>query len=325
MTIAFKNCFATQNCFQFETQNYKFCNLIFTTRFYSRKVMKLDVAIYLNGKLISRTLIKKENRMSEIGKIMSQYATSETMTVVAFFVLLALGWKLAAGTKNVFGSLAKKASYAGMMSTLMISLGLGSMGLGIGEIGGRDSATSENGIPHVGFTNSELMEMAENGEINTDNLQMIIDYARTRDGHVTPLDEMEVYQLISSLENPKAIEMLTKLYEGRKARVDEQYATLTAKPEVKTEKTAYEETTLVAKTGEAETKDPFVMPEGEIVAVDEAKIGNPDSLVSLPVAWGMTLFGAAFSLAGFGVFATRNNRRNTDDPHHPNHPSQQVA
>lgn len=261
--------------------------------------------------------------MSEFGSTMSQYATPEVMTVLAAIAVLAVGWKLASGTVSVVGSFAKKASFAGLMSTLLIASGLGSMGLGIGEIGSRSYDTTgpvENGVPHVGFTNEDLMTIIENPEVNENMFQLAIEYARTRDGHVPAVDEADVLKLISKQDDPEVVAAIVKLYENRRTRIDEQYATLTAKPEpveaapAKEAKPLYDlVSTEVLAEGEmpAETDQPF-----DIVAVDEAEITNPDSMMSLPMAWLSVLIGLGMTVSGGVVFGTRNNKRNPHDPHY---------
>lgn len=56
--------------------------------------------------------------------------------------------------------------------------------------------------------------------------------------------------------------------------------------------------------------------------VKEAAVTAEESIVSLPMAWALIGMGIATSISGIAVFANRHNRRNTDDPNHPNFESQ---
>lgn len=56
--------------------------------------------------------------------------------------------------------------------------------------------------------------------------------------------------------------------------------------------------------------------------VKEATVNAEESIVSLPIAWSLIGIGIASSISGIAVFANRHNKRNSDDPNHPNFESQ---
>ena len=66
----------------------------------------------------------------------------------------------------------------------------------------------------------------------------------------------------------------------------------------------------------------FDYEEITIDPVKEAAVTAEESIVSLPMAWALIGMGIATSISGIAVFANRHNRRNTDDPNHPNFESQ---
>lgn len=246
--------------------------------------------------------------MENFGLTMSEYATPQVMTVAATIAALWLGWKVTSGTLNVAGNFARKASFAGLASVLLMVSGLGGLGYGVGEIGSKmkNDPTPANGVPHVGFTNDELLDLAKNEKVRIDVLEKIVAYARSRDGNVASVSEAEVLKMIAEQKDPEVIKAILKVYDSYRERVDGQYAKMTAVPEKKmVAKVDYDLTTV--------SSDPF-----KIITEDETKATvSPDS-TSIKYGWMSALIGAGLLVSGIGVFATRNNQRNPADPHHPN-------
>lgn len=266
--------------------------------------------------------------MSEFGNLMSQYATPEVMTVVAAAFVLFLGWKIAGGVLGTIGSFTRKMSFAGLSSGLLVLAGLGGMGLGVGELGTRwevpQSDTLSNGVPHVGFTNEELMELSTAENLNDDFARLALEYARTRDGHIGELSETEVLKLMAAnADKPETISAITELWNARHSRLDEQYARLTEVPEpapVVNEKPTYAPTVKESPSQLALYEAAGLLPEDgesdfDIIAVEEAEVGNPDSMMSLPMAFLALLMGAGSTIAGVVGWSSRNERRNPDDAH----------
>lgn len=202
--------------------------------------------------------------MDQIGEVLGQYATKEVLTVMGALVTAWLGWKAAKGTYGMVASIAKKASFMGLASAAMLTVGLGVAGLGIGELNSRPQVKEETNV--VGLTNDDLLEIVDNEKASPELVKAILEYAKARD------------------------------------KSD-------SKPATKVE-LAYE--------------DPVKIPYEEITIdpVMESAASAEESIVSLPMAWALIGMGFATSISGIAVFANRHNKRNTDDPNHPNFESQ---
>lgn len=79
---------------------------------------------------------------------------------------------------------------------------------------------------------------------------------------------------------------------------------------------------LIAKNTIPASYDQQPYEEITIDPVKEAASNAEESMVSLPIAWALIGLGIASSIAGVTVYGNRNQRRNVDDPHHPNFESQ---
>jgi hypothetical protein len=225
--------------------------------------------------------------MNQIGELLSQYATKEVLTVIGAVFTAWMGWKTAKGSYGVATKLAKRASFLGLTAAGLLAMGLGTVGLGIGEIKSRPTDVS-------GFSNRDLVKILESGKASESLVKEVLTYVQARDRNNNNEKPTDINQLNSrsayQLEDGKLIPV--SLENGKLVPVDSLL------------KVPYEEITI----------DP----------VKENSVKSEESIVSIPTAWGLIGLGFASSLAGLSVFFTRHNRRNIDDPNHPQFDSQYV-
>jgi len=216
--------------------------------------------------------------MNQIGEILSQYATKEVLTVIGALVTAWIGWKTAKGTYSMVAGVAKRASFLGLASAVLLAAGLGTTGLGIGELNSRPTTEAE--AETIGMSNYDLLRIIKSNKVSPEIVKEVLRYAEIRD-----VSEKELSKINS--------DTVFRLEEGKLIPVSLDNSVLPV---------PYEEITI----------DP----------VKESSINAEESIVSIPVAWGMIGLGFASTICGLSVFLTRHNRRNTDDPNHPNFDSQ---
>jgi hypothetical protein len=226
--------------------------------------------------------------MNQIGEFIGQYATKEVLTVIGALVTVWVGWKAAKGTYGMVAGLAKRASFLGLASAMMLAAGLGAAGLGVGELYSRPSSGESKGL-----SNKDLLKIAlVDHRLNDETIKELLKYAEKRDSKET-LDSSVEKLIHESKTAESTTKTLYKVEEGKLIPV------------------VFEEP-IFRKQYEELTIDP----------VKEAADTAEESIVSIPVAWSLIGLGFAASLSGLTVFFTRHNRRNTDDPNHPQYDSQ---
>jgi len=231
--------------------------------------------------------------MNDVANNLSQYATTEVITVLAALATAWAGWKVASKSFGVVKNFTQKASFMGLAAAVMLVSGLGVGGLGLGEIMSRGTDGSQKGI-----TNSQLESLVANGEVTQEELTTILAYVNHRDSQ-NGLSNEEIMQLVQKTdgEQLKAILAYISSRDGTSSRP--------AKP------------LMVAYDG-----SPFGSDEGspyKIESAEGASVQNGESMMTLPYAYALALMGVGLSLGGITVFSCRNNKRNPDDPHPVTH------
>ena len=221
--------------------------------------------------------------MNQIGEFLGQYATKEVLTVMGALVTAWLGWKAAKGSYSMVASIAKKASFMGLASAAMLAVGLGAAGLGVGELYSRPEIQEDQSV--VGLSNKDLLRIVSNEKASPELVKAILEYAKARDKAPQPAK--------TEVEQASSTKVAYRIEDNKLVPVSLEEPVL---------RTPYEEITI----------DP----------VKEAAVTAEESIVSLPMAWALIGMGIATSISGIAVFANRHNRRNTDDPNHPNFESQ---
>lgn len=203
--------------------------------------------------------------MDNIAQLMSDYATKETMTVVAALATAWIGWKAAAKAVGMAQGFATKASFAGLTSAILVIAGFGGLGIGIGELATRTGGEEEqiNRPDETQLTNDQLIALATNKNTSKESLEEILQYTTARD--------MAARASAAHLTDE----------EGRTWILEKQAAYM---PVASSQ--PYEEL-------------PFEVFEQEESAINE------ESIMSLPQAWSSIGFGLACLISGFSVFTTR--------------------
>ena len=224
--------------------------------------------------------------MQQMGEFLAQHATKEVLTVFGAIAATWVGYKAAKGSLGMIASVAKKASFMGLASALLLAVGLGSTGFGIGELRSRPTQPA---IQTNGIGNAELLKIALTKDHNPETVKAILAYAEQRDG--------KKGKKVASVSEAK---LVTFRIEG-----DKMIPVSTEQPEVK------QEAQWPANNYDEDYAGVTIDP------VKESAVKAEESVVSIPIAWSLMGLGLAASLSGFAVFANRHNQRNIADPHHP--------
>lgn len=127
--------------------------------------------------------------LSAIGR----YATPEVFTVVGGLTAAWIGWKVTAKGLGLVSSIAQKASFLGLAAAVLFVGGLGSIGLGTGEMITRMPA-KQAVAQNPGMFDSNLLALAKDAK-DPSTANMILEYARQRDG----VGQNEDYRLLVSM------------------------------------------------------------------------------------------------------------------------------
>lgn len=118
--------------------------------------------------------------MDQIGQFLSQYATKEVITVAAAVLAAYCGWKAAKGAYGVVAGFAKKASFMGLTSAVMLAAGMGAVGLSFGEFSSRPASKSDKPI-RIGISDGVLSEIVRDEDAKPEAIMAIMKYAEHRD------------------------------------------------------------------------------------------------------------------------------------------------
>ena len=95
----------------------------------------------------------------QVGQYLSQYATPEVFSVFGTLAALWVGYKIAGKTTSVIAGVAKKASFMGLASALLLTAGLGVTGVGIGELQSRPDTAKKTAVA-TSLSNADLLKIA---------------------------------------------------------------------------------------------------------------------------------------------------------------------
>ena len=121
--------------------------------------------------------------MQQIAEFLGGLATKEVVTVFAAIAALFMGWKackgvksLAVSTFNTAASFSKTVGAIGLLATTLFVGGLGTMGLGIGELASwEEPAQSLND-----FSTEQLLTLARDPDVSQEKSKEILAYVATR-------------------------------------------------------------------------------------------------------------------------------------------------
>lgn len=149
----------------------------------------------------------------DIASTLSQYITTESVTVVGSLTLAYLGWKVASKGVSMATAIASKATktgIAGLLAAALFMSGIGGVGYSIGELAVQ---TPDDGKPAAnGMTDNNLLYLAK----TTDNEELaseILAYAKLRDSKSSEVKMQALADLVASANehNKEAITEYVKL------------------------------------------------------------------------------------------------------------------
>lgn len=225
----------------------------------------------------------------DIGTTISKYLTPEVLTVLAVLICAALGWRVTKGGLNLIGALATRAGFVGMTAAILFIGGIGSTGLGVGEIVCRIS-NAETTPKDKGIRDADLLKLAEKCQ-DKETAKILLEYARVRDGDKANED----VRILSVMVDKQVANNGDKDNKALVAFIDY----LKAKEQTKQTRTRLRDT-LVSTNGEDST-----FPDESVAKVETKVIPNKDSMVSIPTSLAMIGLGIGSTLCGLCVFRLR--------------------
>lgn len=139
----------------------------------------------------------------DLALFFGKLVTPELVTVVGALVTAWIGWKAAAKSFGLVSGLLQKTSFLGIVSIVLFIGGLGTTGVGIGEIASI-SNSSEKAVKK-GIPDSTLYHMIQNCS-NEKSIKLAIEYAKVRDGDMTESDRAVVEIIKEMKEKGKDVD-----------------------------------------------------------------------------------------------------------------------
>jgi hypothetical protein len=238
---------------------------------------------------------------TETLNVIGKYATPEVLTVMTGVAAAWIGWKVAAKSFGLLGAIAQRASFLGLTAAVLFITGLGTTGVGTGEVvarvsnGGGDTPKVEK----VGMSDENLAKLIDKCH-DKEMVKLVLDYSRTRDG----ISSGEETQILAKLVEKQMADRSNFDKDGTNTALVAFVEYLRAKEQNKTGVAPAPAKTVKVSTATAGT--------GELIDEAKALIGdqpvvaeNPNSRMSLPTSLGMIGIGIAASIAGIVAWNRR--------------------
>jgi hypothetical protein len=116
----------------------------------------------------------------DISNAINSIVNPSTVNVALAIGAAFIGWKLCAKTMGFVSAFAQRASFLGLTAGVLIVSGLGSFGVGTGELVSRVSSTTSKPSKQ-GLTDENILKLVEKCH-DRDMAEVVIEYARSRDG-----------------------------------------------------------------------------------------------------------------------------------------------
>lgn len=238
----------------------------------------------------------------------AKYATPEVLTVVGALFTAWIGWKAASKSMGLVGGFIQKCSFLGLTAAVLFVAGLGSTGVGMGEVVARisDSPSKER---DVGITDDNLIKMAE--KCNDKELAKVyLAYAQQRDAKnkgrtSTAADTERLAQLVEKAtpENREAVVALIKLMQAREERENGQKTATTTSTDAALVSTTLLTTGIDSPPPEKTAKASFSF--SPFTRTDPVT-GEKNSIFSLQTALGMIFCGLASAACGIVLYRRKS-------------------
>jgi hypothetical protein len=210
-------------------------------------------------------------------------ATKEALTALGLLTACYIGWKITQKGFSVVGGFASKASYAGLVASLLGLLGAGTMGVGVGEIASRWKLP-DNSQMEPGFHKEDLQQLVKsfNGHTNPELLKHVMDYAREREGLAPKMSDEMLRGLLEKTNehNADVVAKIIDLYRSREERLS-----------------GFHNNGLSRNTAKMDLGPTiftsYIDREHISTGFPQTEFANGDSIMNLPTAYGMLMLGIA--------------------------------
>lgn len=233
---------------------------------------------------------------------LSKYMTTEVITVLGAMFAVWLGYRITGKVWSGARALAERCTFLGLTAAVLVMLGVGSTGVGVGEIVARitDSPTEEK--IDIGMKDDALLAMAEKCQ-DKEVAKEILQYAKQRDeqkhnvskAKSTDIERLTLLVAESKADNKEAILALIKLMQAREDRL------ATQKISSDSLDSAY-----VLSLDRSNKAVPFDDAISEKSAVENNITANPqpasNSFIPLQVALGLITLGFGSTAVGVTLF-----------------------
>lgn len=235
---------------------------------------------------------------TQISQNIAKFCTAEVMQLIGLLVAGIASYIVTNRVKRGVADARDRLGYATLWAGVLLLGGVGASGLGFGELVCRYTHTPAK-EKQKGFDNSTLVTLIDKTADKPEMLRVLMDYVNQRDGIPVSADVTNVAKLVEKSmtdEKAKDNKALVAFIDYLKAREKG----VASKKELKS--------ILVAQLGEENVPE-SLNDDAEFVGTTIAgqpKIQNNDTMVTMPVAWGLIFAGIASMVCGTTCWRNRN-------------------
>lgn len=228
---------------------------------------------------------------SQASSAIAKFCTAEVFQLIGICIAAIVGWRVTNKVKTGFASASERLGYSTLVATLMIIAGVGSTGLGFGELVCR--YTNSPSSPHVkGINNKELIVIADKCKDNPELVRTMLDYANVRDGIPPATDVAMLAKIVEKNPDNKSLVAFLGYMRAREQGI-------ACKKEFRE--------AVAANFGD-EPLPAFLSNDAEFTSkITNTSVQNSDTLVTMPVAWTMICAGLATMFCGITCWKNRAN------------------
>lgn len=221
---------------------------------------------------------------------LSGYCTKEVLTLAACIAAVFAGWKACSKGAGLFSAISQKFSILAALPAVLFISGIGEAGLGVGELATRyANRTVVTSASQKGLPDTSLAALAEKCQDKT-MAKIILDYAKTRDGHDQNYDVNIITGLLERQFNDKGVLLANKDTHDAYVKLVRDFMVYM--------KERREE---AAKTVTIGTEEPVV------AAIQPTP--NADSLMSMPWAFALLGLGVGSTLCGISMHRANREKK----------------
>lgn len=235
---------------------------------------------------------------TQVSQNLAKFCTPEVMQLIGLAVATALSYIVTNKVRAGAADARDRLGYATLWAGILLIGGLAATGTGFGELVCRYTHTPGK-EKQKGFDNATLVNLIDKTADKPEMLRVLMDYANARDGIPVSADMNNIAKLVEKSmtdEKAKDNKALIAFIDFLKAREKG----VASKKELKN--------VLVAQLGEENVPD-SLNDDAEFVGTTIAgqpKVHNNDTMVTMPVAWGLIFAGIASMVCGTTCWRRRD-------------------